>query len=103
MHSIPQSSFIGTQQQGYLTLLTLLFRPMLIVAGFFVGFAFFEIAVDFIAYTFFAVHATIQGQTAGGIGFLELVTLMAEMVVVRISSLISFCFLSMLWSNTRAF
>lgn len=80
MHSIPQSSFIGTQQQGYLTLLTLLFRPMLIVSGFFVGFAFFEIAVDFIAYTFFAVHATIQGQTlAGGIGFLELVTLVSTM------------------------
>ena len=80
MHSIPQSSFIGTQQQGYLTLLTLLFRPMLIVSGFFVGFAFFEIAVDFLAYTFFAVHATIQGQTlAGGIGFLELVTLVSTM------------------------
>ena len=80
MHAIPQSKFLGSQQQGYVTLLSLFFRPMLIVAGFFVGFVMFEVAVDFIAYTFFAVHATVQGQTlAGGIGFLELVTLVTTM------------------------
>ncbi|UZA04768.1 DotA/TraY family protein (plasmid) [Moraxella bovis] len=79
MHAIPQNTFIGSQQQGYITLLSLFFRPLLIVSGFFVSFALFEVGVDLVINSFVAIHATVQGQGDGVGGLFEVLTFLTTM------------------------
>ena len=65
MHSIPEKSFIGSQQQGYVTLLSMLFRPLLIISGFFVAFDLYDPLVVYATKAFFDSYGAISGATAG--------------------------------------
>ena len=64
MHSIPDKSFIGSQQQGYVTLLSMLFRPILIMSGFYVAFELYDPLVIYATQAFFDSYGTISGATS---------------------------------------
>lgn len=64
MHSIPEKSFIGSQQQGYVTLLSMLFRPLLIISGFFLAFDLYDPLVVYATRAFFDSYGAISGSTA---------------------------------------
>ena len=64
MHAVPDRSFIGSQQQGYVTLIALLFRPALILAGFYVSFVLYDPILTFYTTGFWQVQATLAGGSA---------------------------------------
>ena len=64
MHSIPEKSFIGSQQQGYVTLLSMLFRPILIISGFYVAFDLYDPLVIFATRAFFDTYGTLSGASS---------------------------------------
>lgn len=56
MHMTPDKTFIGSQTQGYLLLLTLFVRPALIVLGLFAAFSLANPVVGYLAKAFFAMR-----------------------------------------------
>ena len=64
MHSIPEKSFIGSQQQGYVTALALFFRPILIISAFFLSYVIYDPIVTLFTQGFSQVQANISGGTA---------------------------------------
>ena len=57
MHMTPERSFIGSQTQGYLLLLSLFVRPVLIVFGLFAAMAIANPILLYISKAFWAMHA----------------------------------------------
>lgn len=56
MHMIPERTFVGTQAQGYVTVVALVLRPMLTLAGLFMGFVLSNSILMFTTETFFAMQ-----------------------------------------------
>ncbi|GGJ32496.1 hypothetical protein GCM10009085_28060 [Pseudomonas avellanae] len=57
MHMTPERSFVGSQTQGYLMLLSLFARPVLIVFGLFAAMAIANPILLYISKAFWAMHA----------------------------------------------
>ena len=62
MHAIPQSTFIGNQQQGYVTLVSLFFRPIIIISAFFLAFALYDPMLTYLTQGFIAMHGQVVGS-----------------------------------------
>jgi len=69
MHMTPDRTFIGSQSQGYLLLLSLFARPALAVIGLFAAILVSDPIIDFIANGFFAIRGAVVTST-GGVGWL---------------------------------
>lgn len=59
MHSIPGGDFIGGQQHGYFALVSLFFRPLIIVAGFFLAFELYDPIITLLVQGYFDMHLAI--------------------------------------------
>ena len=67
MHSIPEKSFVGSQQQGYVTLLALFFRPPLVISAFFLAFVIYDPMVTLFTEAFFQIQSNISGGTSSNV------------------------------------
>lgn len=63
MHMTPDRTFIGSQRQGYLLLMSLFIRPALAVVGLFAGVLVSDPLIDFVAQGFFAMRGAIVTST----------------------------------------
>jgi conjugal transfer/type IV secretion protein DotA/TraY len=63
MHMTPDRSFIGSQTQGYLLLLSLFVRPALAVVGLFAGMLVSDPIIDYIAKGFFSMRGAVASST----------------------------------------
>ena len=63
MHMTPDRTFIGSQSQGYLLLLSLFARPALAVVGLFAAMLVSDPIIDFIAKGFFAMRGAVVTST----------------------------------------
>ena len=63
MHSVPEKSFIGSQAQGYVTLVSLFFRPMIILAAFFLSFVLYEPVISYASQMYFSIHSEVAGSS----------------------------------------
>lgn len=63
MHMTPDRTFVGSQSQGYLLLLSLFARPALAVVGLFAAMLVSDPIVDFIAKGFFAMRGAVVTST----------------------------------------
>lgn len=68
MHMTPEDSFIGSQKQGYLLLLSVFFRPALMVVGLFVGMMAAGPITNFINIAFVGAFRAVQVESMTGIG-----------------------------------
>ena len=70
MHMTPEGndSFIGSQQQGYLLLLSVFFRPVLTVVGLLASIILLRPIMDFVNTGFIGSMATLQSDSVTGIG-----------------------------------
>lgn len=55
MHMIPDRTFVGSQMQGYLTVIALFFRPMLSLMGFYLAFMLSDPIITFTTDEFFTI------------------------------------------------
>lgn len=67
MHMTPDRTFIGSQTQGYLLLLSLFARPALAVVGLFAAILISDPIIDYIATGFFSMRGAVVSST-GGVG-----------------------------------
>ena len=63
MHAVPQRSFLGDQMQGYVTLMTLFFRPLMIVSAFFLAFVLYDPLLTFTTQMYLSLHENVAGST----------------------------------------
>ncbi|MBM2886761.1 DotA/TraY family protein [Chromobacterium phragmitis] len=68
MHMTPEDSFIGSQKQGYMLLLSVFFRPALMVAGLFVSMIAAGPITNFINIAFVGAFRAVQVESMTGIG-----------------------------------
>lgn len=59
MHMIPEKSFVGSQTQGYVTVVSLFLRPMLTLAGLFFGFMLANPVLLFVTDAFFSMQESL--------------------------------------------
>lgn len=69
LHMTPDRTFIGSQRQGYLLLLSLFTRPALAVIGLIAAFLVSDPIIDFISTSFFSMRAAIVSST-GTVGWI---------------------------------
>ncbi len=69
LHMTPERTFIGSQRQGYLLLLSLFVRPALAVMGLIAAFLVSDPIIDYISSSFFAMRAAIVSST-GVVGWI---------------------------------
>lgn len=68
MHSIPGADFIGGQQHGYFALISLFFRPLIIIAGFFLAFELYDPVITLLIQGYFDMHmAVVNSNSSGGL------------------------------------
>ncbi|XBG33422.1 DotA/TraY family protein [Pseudomonas sp. 13.2] len=67
MHMTPDRTFVGSQTQGYLLLLSLFARPALAVLGLFAAILVSDPVIDYIAQGFFAMRGAVV-SSSGGVG-----------------------------------
>ncbi|MGE8060255.1 DotA/TraY family protein [Pseudomonas sp. NPDC089547] len=67
MHMTPDRTFVGSQTQGYLLLLSLFARPALAVLGLFAAVLVSDPVIDYIAQGFFAMRGAVV-TSSGGVG-----------------------------------
>lgn len=63
MHAIPEKSFVGSQAQGWVTLVSLFFRPIIILAAFFLAFVMYDPVVTYVTNAYFSIHEEISGAS----------------------------------------
>lgn len=63
MHMTPDKTFVGSQTQGYLLLLSLFARPALAVVGLFAAILISDPMIDYIATGFFAMRGAVVSST----------------------------------------
>lgn len=63
MHAIPEKSFVGSQAQGYVTLVSLFFRPLIILAAFFLSFVLYEPVITYASQMYFSIHSEVAGSS----------------------------------------
>ena len=69
MHMTPDRTFVGSQTQGYLLLLSLFARPALAILGLFAAVLVSDPVIDYIAKGFFAMRGAVVSST-GGVGMI---------------------------------
>lgn len=76
MHSIPGSDFIGGQQHGYFALISLFFRPLIIVVGFFLAFELYDPIITLLVQGYFDMHQALimSGSTNGILAAFEMLS-----------------------------
>lgn len=76
MHSIPGSDFIGGQQHGYFALISLFFRPLIIVIGFFLAFELYDPIITLLVQGYFDMHQALimSGSTYGILAAFEMLS-----------------------------
>lgn len=67
MHMTPDRTFVGSQTQGYLLLLSLFARPALAILGLFAAVLVSDPVIDYIAQSFFAMRGAVVAST-GSVG-----------------------------------
>nr|WP_205299904.1 DotA/TraY family protein [Pantoea sp. Tr-811] len=67
MHMTPDRTFVGSQTQGYLLLLSLFARPALAILGLFAAVLVSDPVIDYIAKGFFAMRGAVV-TSSGGVG-----------------------------------
>lgn len=63
MHMTPDRTFVGSQTQGYLLLLSIFTRPVLAILGLFAAVLISDPVIDFIAKGFFAMRGAVVSST----------------------------------------
>ena len=81
MHMRPSQTFIGSDQQGYLLLLSLFVRPALAVIGLFAGILAADPIVDYLAKAFFSMRTAIVTSQESLGWIVEFITFKDWMVV----------------------
>jgi conjugal transfer/type IV secretion protein DotA/TraY len=71
MHMIPDRTFVGSQMQGYLTVIALFFRPMLSLMGFYLAFMLSDPIITFTTDVFFTIMGATQFTSNGFIAALS--------------------------------
>lgn len=66
MHMIPERSFVGSQTQGYVTVLTLFMRPIFIVVGYWLAEITVGVVLVFITDSFFSYQGTMSIAYSSG-------------------------------------
>jgi len=70
LHMTPEQTFVGSQRQGYLMILSLLVRPALAVIGLFAAILVSDPLVTFVVNGFFAVRDAVNGGATGAMSYL---------------------------------
>ena len=87
MHMIPERTFVGSQTQGYVTVIGLFLRPMLTLAGLFFGFILANPILLFVTDTYFSMQENLMTTNSEMIGaglyqiITELVTFFKWLIV----------------------
>jgi hypothetical protein len=71
LHMTPEQTFVGSQRQGYLMLLSLLVRPALAIIGLFAAILVSDPLVTFVVNGFFAIREAVEGGDAGYMSYLS--------------------------------
>lgn len=72
MHMTPNQTFIGSQAQGYLLLLSLFVRPALLIIGLFAAFALINPVLNVVTEAFFAMRSSLNNDSYWFVQFLQL-------------------------------
>lgn len=65
LHMIPERSFVGSQSQGYVTVIALFLRPLLTLTGLFFAFILANPVLLFVTEAFFAMQDEMMAASAG--------------------------------------
>lgn len=93
MHMTPESTFVGSQRQGYLLLLSLFVRPALAVVGLFAGILISDPLIDFTAKAFFSMRGAVSAST-GTIGAISEFLTFAWWLIVFGATLLPILYMS---------
>ena len=61
LHMTPERTFVGSQSQGYLLLLSLFVRPSLALIGLYMGILISDPIINFVVSSFFAIRGVVDG------------------------------------------
>lgn len=61
LHMTPERTFVGSQSQGYLLLLSLFVRPSLALIGLYMGILVSDPIINFVVSSFFAIRSMVDG------------------------------------------
>lgn len=94
MHALPGDRFMGSQQQGWVTVLALFFRPLLIISAFFIALFIYEPLVVYFTNAFFSMRDHTGMSSVTEIGYiLSYVTSMRDFWYMYAGSLILLTYL----------
>ncbi|WP_173912975.1 DotA/TraY family protein [Acinetobacter sp. Marseille-Q1618] len=93
MHMIPERSFVGSQMQGYLTVIALFFRPMLILMGFYLAYVLSDPVLTFTTSMFFSIMGAVQFTSMGFVAAVMQFFLLMAWVFLYCSILVPIIFL----------
>lgn len=92
LHMTPERSFVGSQAQGYVTLIGLFFRPVLTLSGLWLAFMLSDPTLDFATDAFFSMRGSMMPSN----GFLaaanDLLT-MGYWLILYCAMIVSICYL----------
>ena len=94
MHALPGDRFMGSQQQGWVTVLALFFRPLLIISAFFIALFIYEPLVVYFTNAFFSMRDHTGMSSVTDIGYvLSYITSMRDFWYMYAASLILLTYL----------
>lgn len=98
MHMIPERSFVGSQTQGYVTVVGLFLRPMLTLTGLFFGFILANPILLFVTDTFFSMQENLMTSNSNmvGAGLYQLVTELVtffQWLIVYCTLMLQICYM----------
>lgn len=93
MHMIPDRTFVGSQMQGYLTVIALFFRPMLSLMGFYLAFMLSDPIITFTTDVFFTIMGATQFTSNGFIAALSQFFFLMAWVILYCTILLPIIFL----------
>ena len=70
LHMTPEQTFVGSQRQGYLMILSLFVRPALAIIGLFAAILVSDPLVTFVVNGFFAVREAVDGGATGAMSYI---------------------------------
>lgn len=93
MHMIPDRTFVGSQMQGYLTVIALFFRPILSLMGFYLAFMLSDPIITFTTDVFFTIMGATQFTSNGFIAALSQFFFLMAWVILYCTILLPIIFL----------
>ncbi|MGH8032964.1 MAG: DotA/TraY family protein [Luteimonas sp.] len=93
MHMTPDRTFVGSQRQGYLLLLSLFARPALAVVGLFAGILVSDPLIDYTARAFFSMRGAVATST-GTVGAISEFLTFAWWLIVFGATLLPILYMS---------